>query len=215
MRNKILGDNMRNIVFLDIDGVLNGDRTCIRSTFWFICHRLHITKFYRFLEEKFNWRNVYGIHEEKCKILEKICKQGNADIVLTSSWRGILWDIWNDRYCANKMWDYAIKYPDPYKFIKYCIDHDINIIDSLPYYTNRGTAILDWLHNHPNFKNNYIILDDEWGQLEFFLKMNNSPLIITSDSKPGREILGTFYCRDGLRRCHLNKALSKLNSTHW
>ena len=60
MRNEILGDNMRNIVFLDIDGVLNGDRTCIRSIFWFICFRLHITKFYRFLEKKFNWRNIYG-----------------------------------------------------------------------------------------------------------------------------------------------------------
>ena len=36
MRNEILGDNMRNIVFLDIDGVLNGDRTCIRSIFWCI-----------------------------------------------------------------------------------------------------------------------------------------------------------------------------------
>ena len=22
----------------------------------------------RFLEKKFNWRNIYGIHEEKCKI---------------------------------------------------------------------------------------------------------------------------------------------------
>ena len=52
-----------------------------------------------------------------------------------------------------------------------------------------------------------IILDDEWSHLQIFL---NDKLIITSDSKPGRNILGYWYCRDGLRNIHVIKAIYTL-----
>lgn len=215
IRKDAFGNEIRNIIFLDIDGVLNGDSTLFRSIFWYICYLLHIRWLYFFLDKKFNWRDIYGIHEEKCKRLETICKEGHADIVLTSTWRGIIWDIWNARFNSEKMDYYHKNDPDPYKFVKYCIDHDINIIDRLPYYTNRGTAILDWLNDHKDFKGRYIILDDEWTEMKLFLYMEINPLVLTCDSKPGRPIKGKFYCREGLRKCHVNEALCKLNGYNY
>lgn len=55
---------MIKYIFLDIDGVLNNDRTVTRSPDGFV-----------------------GISDNLCKRLEKIIKTTNAKIVLTSSWK--------------------------------------------------------------------------------------------------------------------------------
>ena len=68
------------VIFLDIDGVLNGYNKW--NTLGFdISKFLHIEKFYKKIVEPF------GVHERKVKRLAKIVKRTGAKIVMSSSWR--------------------------------------------------------------------------------------------------------------------------------
>ena len=66
--------------------------------------------------------------------------------------------------------------------------------------------ILDWLSRNENLIEDFIILDDEWADLELL----DYKLILTSDATPNRPILGCWYCRDGLRFIHVIKAIKML-----
>lgn len=73
-------DNKKlKIIFLDFDGVINGNNP-IKYIIWKIFKFFKIEKDY----------NIYGIHENKVKLLSKLCKDTGAEVVLTSSWREIL-----------------------------------------------------------------------------------------------------------------------------
>ena len=70
----------------------------------------------------------------------------------------------------------------------------------------RSPEILDWLSRNEDIIEDFIILDDEWGDLELL----THKLILTSDATPNRPILGCWYCRDGLRFIHVIKAVKML-----
>ena len=71
----------QKIIFLDVDGVLNGYDS-LRLLGWNIACKLHIQDWYRK-----HTRKPFSIHEEKVKRLAKIIKATDAKVVLSSSWR--------------------------------------------------------------------------------------------------------------------------------
>ena len=70
----------------------------------------------------------------------------------------------------------------------------------------RQKEILDWLSRNEDIVEDFIVLDDEWEDLELL----TYKLILTSDATPNRPILGRWYCRDGLRFIHVIKAIKML-----
>ena len=69
------------IIFLDIDGVLNG-----YSRFTGLCYKvfskLHLLKFVK------RHYDLFGVRTHKVKLLSKIVKKTGAKVVISSSWRG-------------------------------------------------------------------------------------------------------------------------------
>lgn len=183
-----------NIIFLDIDGVLNGynkwtwlllkvveffDNTRLKS--WFI---LHI--------------QPYGIHKKKVKRLAKIVRKTNAKVVMSSSWR-IGW--WNTPY--------ERLYKDQKKLTDLLTKYNIEVIDITPRLPDgrRDKEILEWLANHKDQVNRFIILDDERYDLECFVGSN---LVQTSSVIKGEMIMGLIEKDTGLKSKHVKQAIDIL-----
>lgn len=122
-----------NIIFLDIDGVLNAD-------------------------EDFGGRskpNPYigsymGITGARVKKLKKIVDATGAQLVLTSTWRVAYWSYLSDR--TNRMGKYLYN-----KLRK----ESLTILDTTTTRGRaRGKGILQWLSEHPDTQQ-WIVLDDE------------------------------------------------------
>ena len=181
-----------NVIFLDIDGVLNG------YNFWNLLGWDIISKFksnrlkswYRELTEPF------GVHERKVKRLAKIVHKTDAKIVISSSWRsGLQSNLLNDK--MKRLHNLFDKY-------------NIGIYDYTPIMPSgkRENEILAWLFKNPNV-NSFVILDDDNYDLQHFMGNN---LIQTSsfvDSKIIRH--GWWYISSGLKRKHVRQAIKMLN----
>ena len=123
---------VNNIIFLDIDGVLNWDGS----------------KSYVQISERITY---IGIDNIRVKRLAKIVNETNAKIVLTSTWAehfevGAYKQ--QDRMCkylSNKLRKQGLKVYD-------IIDQNIPWLD-------RGGAIYTWLKKHPH--KNWVVLDDQ------------------------------------------------------
>lgn len=184
------------IIFLDIDGVLNG------YNFWNILgwkiisltHSKKLKTWYR------NTIKPFGVHENKVKRLAKIVKNTDAKIVMSSSWR-IGW--WKTPY--EKMGDDQKKLTD--LFNKY----NIKVIDITPYFLsgNRGKEIVTWLAEHEEEVEKFIILDDENTHLRVF--DNDERFIQTSSVSKGKMIKGYWYENTGLKNKHVRQAIYVLN----
>ena len=105
------------------------------------------------------------------------------------------------------MANYKVKRYDAFKLVHLLMKYDVNIEDSLPYYNNRETAIIDWIESNLNDRK-FIILDDEFALYDYFLTEDN--LILTSDSRANKPITGKWYNREGIRNCHVKKAMQIL-----
>ena len=183
-----------NIIFLDIDGVLNGYNKW-NDLGWRLCCFLKIgllKKWYRKIT------NVFGIHTRKVKRLAKIVHKTNAKVVLSTSWRNRLWYT-----------PYENMYGDEKKFIDLCKKYKIEIIGITPRSKDgkRDGEIISWLSNNEDKVKKFIILDDERFDLECFVSSN---LILTSDIKEGQMIMGFGYENTGLKRKHVREAIKKL-----
>jgi len=112
-----------NIIFLDIDGVLNNHHSLAD--------------------------HVYII-TEKCKMIERLCKETNSKIVISSTWR-----IGETlKSLQNFFWRVGID-------SKYIIS--VTPIDNSPD-SIRGDEITQWFELHPEslgFSSDYIIIDDD------------------------------------------------------
>ena len=160
---------IEKVVFLDIDGVLNTDN--------------------RYEEE-----NFVAINEKFVQNLALIVHETKASIVLSSSWR----------YGLEDMYDYIGKEMDPN--IKLLVDtlkkYDMHIYGMTPVRFNgpngRPFEIRAWLSDKSNLKN-FVILDDET-----FWKWNwlKSHVVCTSE---------TYYNDDGRckTRCGLTYEMAK------
>lgn len=185
------------IIFLDIDGVLNGYGFCEYIGWKVVC----------FFKNK-NLKNWYrkvtdpcGVHESKVKRLAKIIKKTNAKVVMSSSWR-IGW--WQRPY--ENMFDDQKKLTDLLK------KYNIEVIDVTPNLSGckRDEEILHWLYEHDGEVEKFIILDDENSFLRAF--DNDERFIQTSTVTLGQMICGHWREKTGLKRKHMKKAIKILNS---
>lgn len=143
------------VIFLDIDGVLNGYNFWNLIGWRIVClfHIEWLREWYRKISDP------CGVHESKVKRLAKIVHSTNAKIVMSSSWRSAFWYIpyeektWN----LKKLADLFIKY-------------NIEVIDITPRSprNRRDDEIISWLSKHEDEVDKFVILDDEKFDLECF-----------------------------------------------
>ena len=181
------------VIFLDIDGVLNGYNLWT-DLGWRIACFLHIKELYRKLTD------VSGVHERKVKRLAKIVHKTGAKVVMSSSWRGYFWKVPYDEKTGNqkKLADLLNKY-------------NIEVIDITPKSPDgrRDKEILTWLSRHEDEVENYVILDDERFDLECFV---GSKLVQTSTAAFGEIIRGHWSEDTGLKNKHIKEAVKILNN---
>lgn len=148
------------IIFLDIDGVLNSNKSTS------ICTSIEDRK------------EITGIDSDKLKRLKKIVAGTGAIIVLTSTWK-IGWE----RFNKEREWSHA-RYMDK-KFDKYGmrIYDCTKDVEKGSYF--RGLEILEWLKNNfaPDEKVNWIILDDY--KFDFFENEETKKKVILTDPDVG------------------------------
>ena len=185
----------QKIIFLDIDGVLNGYNFWSSLGWKLAClsHNEYIKDWYR------NISDVSGIHESKVKRLAKIIKKTDAKVVMSSTWRGMFWKVpYNEKtYNQKKLVDLLNKY-------------NIEVIDITPKSSDgrRDKEILAWLSKHEDEVENFAILDDERFDLECFVDSN---LVQTSSVLKGNIIKGNWRENTGLKRKHVKKTIKILN----
>lgn len=136
-----------NIVFLDVDGVL--------------------------VHSKYKNKNTSNIDIQKVKMLKRICKKGNAKVVISSSWRGTKTYTPRDYYVLQRiLGKYKIEVIDdlPYIDVEFENINDVSslvcdtTLEELPeckfkFNTGRGAEVKKWLLEHN--VDNFVILDDE------------------------------------------------------
>lgn len=177
------------IIFLDIDGVLNGYNPRIYY-FYRIMYVLRLNKLARSLVD------IFGVHESKVKRLAKIVKATDAKIVVSSSWRR----AWS-RYASGS----GNHIPqDIYRLAKLFHTYNIPVIGTTGYDSQgrRGIEILQWLAKHESEVYSFCIIDDDE---KFDIESLFSDRLIYTGSKDYR----TGYW--GLRNKHISQAIAILN----
>ena len=136
------------VIFLDVDGVLNSEKS--RNEMYDN-------------NKSWMWNEVANYHLEK---LKKIVKETGAIIVLSSSWR-----LYHPKLTGfPEITDELLKV-----LVDKMEDLELKIEDVTPDFRNkaRGLEIEDWVKKHPNIER-YIILDDDTDflpyQKPFFIK---------------------------------------------
>ena len=188
-----------NIIFLDIDGVLNGYNKW-NLLGWKIVNFLNIKSlrlWYKHISEPF------GIHESKVRRLAKIVKATDAKIVMSSSWRCGWWKC-----------PYEKQYEDQRQLTDLLNKYNIEVIDITPTLKSgaRGQEICQWLSKHKNMVNSFIILDDEASDMSPF---TTSPRFIqTSEVPKDVMIMGKPNENTGLKNKHVRKAIKILKEEY-
>ena len=170
----------KKIIFLDIDGVLNGYNFW-SVLGWNIACKLNIKGWYRE-----HTRKPFGIHEEKVRRLAKIVKKTGAKVVMSSSWRH---GWWKTPY--EKQWEDQKQLTD--LLHKYNIEV-IDITGSSPD-GRRDKEIKAWVNEHLDEIYSFVILDDERFDLNCFV---GSRLAQTSSTRKGQMIKGHWCENTGL-----------------
>lgn len=179
------------VIFLDIDGVLNGYSAKTKIMFN-ISKKLH---FYKFLRSHYN---VFGVRIFKTFLLWLIVKFSGAKIVLSSSWR-VGWDF---NKGVNHTHDQVLLEKVFHMFHMKIFD----VTESSVSGGSRGLEIQHWLNDNPDVTS-FVILDDEkFGIIDYY----PDNLVITS--KNGI-ICG--YCNEhpGLKLKHVIKSVFILRRT--
>lgn len=192
MKYNTISYSFINVIFLDIDGVLNGYNFW-NLLGWNIISKFHSNKlkgWYRNLTEPF------GVHERKVKRLAKIVHNTmNTKVVISSCWRFGLQ--------SNRLTD------DKKRLLELFDKYDIEIYDYTPRSENgkRDEEIKAWLSKHKEV-NKFIILDDENFDLQCFI---GKELIQTSSVPRGKYIKGQWYENTGLKNKHVRQAIKMLS----
>lgn len=186
----------KNIIFLDIDGVLNGYNKWDLLGWKIICS----TKSKRLKRWYTKVTDPYGIHERKVKRLAKIVKATNAKVVMSGSWRFGWWNT-----------PYEKQFADQRKLTDLLNKYNIEVIDITPRSSDgrRDKEIMEWLVHCEDMVKRFVILDDERCDLECFV---GSHLVQTSSVGKGEMIMGFDREDTGLKNKHVRKAIEILRS---
>ena len=186
------------IVFLDIDGVLNGNSNKIMAWVAFKSGSRVLYKLFSHFYPRYK-EDLYSIHEDKVARLAKIVHSTNAKIVLISSWRDRVLKAF-----VNK--DMREKYPNQEFTILYNLfkKYNLSIYDVAPHdqLGYRSSEIAMWLDKCKSPIYSFVVLDDEVND-EFIDRQ-----IITCDYP---EKAGYWDTLDGLRDKHVGPAIKLLN----
>lgn len=177
------------IIFLDVDGVLNGYGPVI-GIFYKIAKRLHITRWTRRVYD------VTALHKMKVWILSRIVNKTDAFVVIISASRG-KWMLTenNDEQVFKQHRDF-----------KNLMKHfQIPILDLTPNINNeKYLEIQEWMKYHPRITS-YCIIDDECDVLKKYFPDNT---ICTKDKNKFRS---GRYANTGLKLKHIKQAIQILN----
>ena len=186
-----------NIIFLDIDGVLNGYNRWNTLGWDIVCkfNSERLRNWYRELTEP------CGVHEKKVKLLAKIVHRTGAKVVMSSTWRHSYWKFVNGE---------TDSIDDVKKLASLLNKYNIEVIDITPKSPKgiREDEIIAWLSRHEDEVDNFVILDDENFDLECFV---DKELVQTSSISKGEIIKGFAHEDTGLKRKHVKKAIRILN----
>ena len=190
-----VGSRKENIIFLDIDGVLNGYNKW-NLLGWRIVSFTQSKRLKRWYKKV---SDPCGVHESKVKRLAKIVRATNAKVVMSSSWR---FGWWNTPY--EKQWE------DQRKLTDLLCKYNIDVIDITPISADRrrDKEITEWLEAHKDMVKRFVILDDERSELECFV---GTHLVQTSSIGPGQIIRGHNSENTGLKNKHVKQAIEILS----
>ena len=174
------------MIFLDIDGVLNGYSKWT-GKLYDVFRRLRLIKYVN------KYYDLFGVRTHKVKILKRIIDRTGAKIVLSSSWRHGWYSDYDTSDKSNRQ---TVLHK---KFNKYGID----VVGITPTDTNRREEIYSYIDQHPEIEN-YIVIDDETFNFDEELKEH---MIKTSNTD---YISGAWYENTGLKRKHVKQAVEIL-----
>ena len=181
------------VIFLDIDGVLNGYNQ-LTGVVYFICKKLHLQKW---LSKHYD---IFGVHENKVRRLAKIVKKTGAKIVISSLWRRGWLVPYEEKTDDHKLLhDLFLKYNIEVIDITGKVASDIST-------SHREYEIREWLEKHGQNVERFVVLDDEIFDLKGFV---GKELIQTSESD---YIKGHWHENTGLKRKHVKQAIKLLNA---
>lgn len=190
----VVGSISENIIFLDIDGVLNGYNKWNLLGWKLVCwtKSKRLKHWYRKLTDP------CGVHERKVKRLAKIVRATNAKVVMSSSWRFCWWNT-----------PYEKQSEDQKKLTDLLNKYNIKVIDITPISSDgrRNKEIIEWLSKHEDLVKRFVILDDERYDLECFV---GSHLVQTSSVDKGQMIMGFDREDTGLKNRHVKQAIEIL-----
>lgn len=170
-------DQMRKILFLDIDGVLNGcDNMYSRLELW------------RINAAAYKTRDEYGdmFDERSVRWLAYIVEKTGCGIVISSTWRrrglNFLQTMWEMRNLPGQIIDITPLCADDYIVNKYACGS-----------CERGYEIQEWLECHDECR--YCIVDDNDDMLphQKFVKTNAG---IGLDMKTANAIISVLNCNN-------------------
>jgi len=182
------------IIFLDIDGVLNGYNKWTYRIIS-ISKLLHIP-----VSIIRNTLKIFEVKEKYVRRLSKIIKKTGAKIVMSSSWRQGYWNT-----------PYEEMYEDQKKLHDLLDKYNLEVIDITPNSNNgkREDEINQWLNVTKLTVDKFVILDDESFDLQSFV---GKELVETSKVIEGNMIKGLPYEDTGLKRKHVKQAVMILNN---
>lgn len=151
----------QKIIFLDIDGVLNGYNFW-NTLGWDIICFLHLSQkckgWYRKLTKP------TGVHKSKVKRLSKLVKETNAKIVVSSTWRVSIWKYLVSGETCSENVKYLVN------LFKY---YGIEVVGITPYSSSttkrREEEIKLWLSDNIDYVESFVVLDDEKFDLQSFV----------------------------------------------
>lgn len=185
------------IVFLDIDGVLNGWDFIeyIKYHLWHIIPVKSIKRLFRFTE----------IDRKRVRRLAKICHKTGAKVVISSSWKNSLIDKNGER---------KAEHDNTKEFWKWIDYYNIEVIDKTPRLRTsykRQDEILAWLSKNQDKYDieEFVVLDDEDADLQVFVGSN---LVKTSYSEYDGGYSTSKMKLIGLANEHVKKAIEILGN---
>lgn len=184
--------NILNIIFLDIDGVLNGYNKWTYRIIG-ISKLLHISA-----SDMSKYLKVFEVKEKYVRRLAKIVRSTDARIIMSSSWRNGYWDV-----------PYISRSPDQKRLTDLLNKYDLHIMGITPHDKDgiRENEITQWLTETTLQIDNFVILDDESYDLRNFV---GNALVQTSSVALGDMICGLGYEDTGLKRKHVKQAIKIL-----